>query len=68
MIPELRGYKYLLTLVDDYSHYNMAIPVKKKNEADPKLFEAISILEHITSESVQEVQVDWEKEYKINEF
>jgi hypothetical protein len=48
---ESRGYKYLLTIADDYSHYNMAIPLKM-NEAGPKLLEAISTLERVTSESV----------------
>jgi hypothetical protein len=54
IIPKSRGYKYLLTITDDYSRYNMAIPLKKKNEAGPKLLKAISTLERIIGESVQE--------------
>jgi hypothetical protein len=46
----------------------MAIPLKKKNEAGSKLLEAISTLERITGESVQEVQADWGKEFQSNEF
>jgi hypothetical protein len=34
----------------------MAILLKKKNEVGPKLLEAISTLEPVTGESVQEVQ------------
>jgi two-component sensor histidine kinase len=68
IIPESRGYKYLLTIADDYGHYNMAIPLKNKNEAGLKLLEAISILECITGESVQEVQADWRKEFQSNKF
>jgi hypothetical protein len=60
MIPESRGYKYLLTIAGNYSRYNMAIPLKE-NEAGSKLLEAISTLERVTGESVQEVQADWEK-------
>jgi transposase InsO family protein len=68
IIPESRGYKYLLTIADEYSRYNMAIPLKKKNEAGSKLLEAISTLERVTDESVQEVQADWGKEFQRNEF
>jgi transposase InsO family protein len=68
IIPESKGYKYLSTIADDYSRYNMAIPLKEKNEAGSKLLEAISTLERITGKSVQEVQADWGKEFQSNEF
>jgi transposase InsO family protein len=67
IIPESRGYKYLLTIADGYSRYNMAIPLKKNGEGS-KLLEAISTLERVTGESVQEVQADWGKEFQSNEF
>jgi hypothetical protein len=66
IIPESRGYKYLLPTADDYSRYNMAIPLKKKNKAGSKLLEAISTLER-AGESVQEVQANWGKEFQSNE-
>jgi transposase InsO family protein len=68
IIPESRGYKYLLTIADDYSHYNMAIPLKKQNEGGPKLLEAMSTLERVSGESVQEVQADWRNEFQSNKF
>jgi transposase InsO family protein len=46
----------------------MTIPLKKKNEAGSKLLEAISTLERVAGESVQEVQADWGKEFRSNEF
>ena len=57
------GKEYILTIMDDYSRYCGAIPIRTKGEASEKAQEWILALETRTSEKTAFIQADWGKEF-----
>ena len=57
------GKEYILTIMDDYSRYCGAIPIRTKGEASEKAQEWILALETRTGEKTAFVQADWGKEF-----
>ena len=61
---EWLGKKYALTMMDDYSRYCIAIPIRAKSDTKEKVKEWINLLENQTSHNVQSIQADWGGEFR----
>ena len=57
------GKEFILTIMDDYSRYCGAIPIRTKGEASEKAQEWILALETRTGEKTAFIQADWGKEF-----
>ena len=60
---EWLGKKYILTILDDYSRYCTAIPIRDKTHASDKTKEWILALENITGKTTVFIQTDWGTEF-----
>ena len=61
---EWLGKKYTLTMMDDYSRYCIAIPIRAKSDTKEKVKQWINLLENQTSHNVQSIQADWGGEFR----
>jgi hypothetical protein len=63
---ELRGYRYILVVMDDSSRYCIAIPLKNKvgSEVAIALMKFIKQLETMTKQKVSQIQADWGGEFR----
>ena len=63
---EWLGKKYVLTMMDDYSRYCIAIPIRSKSDSKEHVKEWIKILENQVpnSRKVQTIQADWGGEFR----
>jgi transposase InsO family protein len=63
---EARGFRYMLVIMDDFSRYCTAIPLKTKagTEVATALMGFIEQLETITSKKVTQIQADWGGEFR----
>ena len=60
---EWLGKKYILTIMDDFSRYCTAIPIRDKTHASDKTKEWILALENITGNKTAFIQTDWGTEF-----
>ena len=60
---EWLGKKYILTILDDYSRYCTAIPIRDKTHASEKTKEWILALETTTGNKTAFIQTDWGTEF-----
>ena len=60
---EWLGKKYILTILDDYSRYCTAIPIRDKTHASEKTKEWILALETATGNKTTFIQTDWGTEF-----
>ena len=60
---EWLGKKYILTILDDYSRYCTAIPIRNKTQASEKTKEWILAMETITNNKTAFIQTDWGTEF-----
>ena len=51
-------------MMDDFSRYCIAIPIRAKNDTKEKVKESINLLENQTSNKVQSIQADWGGEFR----
>ena len=61
---EWLGKKYALTMMDDYSRYCIAIPIRAKSDAKERVKEWTSLLENQTPHKVRSIQADWGGEFR----
>ena len=61
---EWLGKKYTLTMMDDYSRYCIAIPIRAKSDTKEKVKEWINLLENQIPHKVQRIQADWGGEFR----
>ena len=65
METEWLGKKYVLTIIDDFSRYYIAIPMRAKSDTTEVLKQAIKGLELATGgRKVRTIQADWGGEFK----
>jgi transposase InsO family protein len=62
---EARGYRYILVVMDDFSRYCTAIPLKNKvgSEVATALMKFIEF-ETMTKQKVSQIQADWGGEFR----
>ena len=60
---EWLGKKYILTVMDDFSRYCTAIPIRDKTHASEKTKEWILALENTTGNKTAFIQTDWGTEF-----
>ena len=60
--------KYILTMMDDFSRYCVAIPIRAKSDTKEKVKEWISLLENQTPHKVQSIQADWGGEFQNHDL
>ena len=60
---EWLGKKYILTIMDDFSRYCTAIPIRDKTHASEKTKEWILALENTTGNKTAFIQTDWGTEF-----
>ena len=65
---EWLGKKYVLTMMDDYSRYCIAIPIKAKSNTKEMVKEWVKLMENQTSKKVQSIQADWGGEFHNNDL
>jgi len=65
---DMKGNKYIITLIDDYSRFTMAGAIKQKLDAASKLQEFIARFEVMTNMTVQNIRTDHGGEYRSREF
>jgi hypothetical protein len=63
---ETRWYQYILVVMDVFSQYCTAIPLKNNvgSEVATALMKFIEQLETITKQKVSQIQADWEGEFR----
>ena len=64
METEWLGKKYVLTIVDDFSRYCIAIPIRAKSDTTEVLKQAIKEMNLATGRKVKTIQADWGGEFK----
>ena len=65
METEWLGKKYVLTIIDDFSRYCIAIPIRAKSDTTETLKQAIKEMELATGgRKVRAIQADWGGEFK----
>ena len=64
METEWLGKKYVLTIVDDFSRYCIAIPIRAKSDTTEVLKQAIKEMQLATGQKVKAIQADWGGEFK----
>jgi len=65
---DMKGNKYIITLIDDYSRFTMAGAIKQKSDVASKLQEFIARFEVMTKMTVQNIRTDHGGEYRSREF
>ena len=64
METEWLGKKYVLTIIDDFSRYCIAIPIRAKSDTTEVLKQAIKEIQLATGRKVKTIQADWGGEFK----
>ena len=64
METEWLGKKYVLTIIDDFSRYCIAIPIRAKSDTTETLKQAIKEIQLATGQKVKTIQADWGGEFK----
>ena len=64
METEWLGKKYVLTIIDDFSRYCIAIPIRAKSDTTEILKQAIKEIQLATGKKVKTIQADWGGEFK----
>ena len=64
METEWLGKKYVLTIIDDFSRYCIAIPIRSKSDTTETLKQAIKEIQLATGRKVKSIQADWGGEFK----
>ena len=64
METEWLGKKYVLTIIDDFSRYCIAIPIRAKSDTTEVLKQAIKEIQLATGRKVKAIQADWGGEFK----
>ena len=65
MESEWLGKKYVLTIIDDFSRYCIAIPIRSKSDTTEVLKQAIKEIQLATGgKKVKAIQADWGGEFK----
>ena len=65
---EWKGCKYVLTLLDDYTRFCSAIPIRSKADTTSRLKQFIEELERATDLRVVMVQADWGGEFRNDDL
>ena len=65
---EWLGKKYALTMMDDFSRYCIAIPIRAKGDTKEKVKDWINLLENQTPCKVQSIQADWGGEFRNHDL
>ena len=66
MKKEWLGKSYILTIIDDFSRYCIAIPIRSKSDTTDTLKLAIKQLEVASNHKIQTIQADWGGEFRNN--
>ena len=64
METEWLGKKYVLTIIDDFSRYCIAIPIRAKSDTTEILKQAIKEVQLATGRKAKTIQADWGGEFK----
>ena len=64
METEWLGKKYVLTIIDDFSRYCIAIPIQSKSDTTETLKQAIKEIQLATGRKVKSIQAAWGGEFK----
>ena len=64
METEWLGKKYVLTIIDDFSRYCIAIPIRAKSDTTETLKQTIKEIQLATGRKVRTIQADWGGEFK----
>jgi len=64
---DLRGNKYIITLIDDHSRFTMASAIKQKSEAASRLQDLITRFEIISGRPIKNIRTDHGGEYRYEE-
>ena len=64
METEWLGKKYILTIIDDFSRYCIAVPIQAKSDTTETLKQAIKEIQLATGRNVKTIQADWGGEFK----
>ena len=64
MSTEWLGKKYVLTIIDDFSRYCIAIPIRAKSDTTEVLKQAIKEIQLATGRKAKTIQADWGGEFK----
>lgn len=64
METEWLGKKYVLTIIDDFSRYCIAIPIRSKSDTTETLKQAIKEIQLATGRKVKSIQAAWGGEFK----
>ena len=64
METEWLGKKYVLTIIDDFSRYCIAIPIRAKSDTTETLRQAIKEIQLATGRKVKAIHADWGGEFK----
>jgi hypothetical protein len=62
------GKRYILTIIDDFTRYCGAIPIRAKSDTKSTLIEWIRAIENQCGQKVQQIQADWGGEFRNNEL
>ena len=65
---EWLGKKYVLTMMDYYSRYCIAIPIRAKSDTKEKVKEWTNLLEKQTPHKVRSIQADWGGEFRNHDL
>ena len=67
---EWLGKKYALTMIDDYSRYCVAIPIRAKSDSEEHVKEWVKLLENQApgARKVLAIQADWGGEFRNNDL
>ena len=58
VLADYNGYKYILTVVDEYSRFVMVTPLKKKSDATQSLIYLIKLQENLTGKTLKRIHTD----------
>ena len=64
METEWLGKKYVFTIIDNFSRYCIAIPIRAKSDTTETLKQAIKEIQLATGQKVEAIQADWGGEFK----
>ena len=64
METEWLGKKYALTIIDDFTRYCIAIPIRAKSDTTEILKQVIKEIQLATGQKVKAIQADWGGKFK----
>ena len=66
LIPTLQGNLYSITIIDEFTNYIIAIPIKAKHEAAHYIIDAIKLMQNVTGLKLKRFHSDGGTEFNNN--